>query len=79
MSDVTEANVGKMFSVPWSPNPHKLVFLRPHHCQMHGEFIGMSAGFRKKRNSETKPWGGAVSVINADNPDLVLWDGIFAP
>lgn len=67
---VTEADVGKMFSVPWSPNPHRLEWVRPKHCQMHGEFIGMEAGYIKRRNSEARPWGGSISVVMANDPRI---------
>lgn len=49
--------IGKLYSVPWSPNPHKLVSIEAAHCQMHGDFIGYEVGFIKKRNSEKRPWG----------------------
>ena len=65
MSAITQADVGKMYRVPWSPNPHKLEFVRTRHCQMHGEFIGMEIGLRKRRNSETRPWG-SVAVVAID-------------
>lgn len=67
---VTEADIGKMFSVPWSPNPHRLEFVRPKHCSLHGEFIGMEAGYLKRRNSEVRPWGGSISVVMADDPRI---------
>lgn len=67
---LTEADIGKMFSVPWSPNPHRLEFVRPRHCSLHGEFIGMEAGFLKRRNSEKRPWGNCICVGPVDDPRI---------
>lgn len=61
--------IGEMYSVPWSPNPHRLEEIRPRHCQLHGEYIGEEAVFRKRRNSETRPWGGR-SVVYTDHPGI---------
>jgi hypothetical protein len=66
---LTEADVGQMFHVPWSPNPHRLEAVRLKHCQLHGEFIGLEACFRKKRNSTVRPWG-SLYIISADNPEV---------
>jgi hypothetical protein len=64
---LSEADVGQMFSVPWSPNPHKLEWIRPRYCSLHGEFIGMEAGFLKRRNSEIRPWGSCIHVVMAND------------
>jgi len=67
---LTESDIGAMFHVPWSPNLHRLEFVRRKHCQLHGEYIGMEAGLRKRRNSEARPWG-SISVVDADNPAII--------
>lgn len=61
--------IGDMYYVPWSPNPHRLDFIRPRYCQMHGELLGLEAGFIKKRNSQTRPWG-STSVVMASHPGI---------
>lgn len=74
---LTDADIGGMFTVPWSPNPHRLEFIRDKHCQLHGEYIGLEYGFRKRRNSEARPWGSigvttdlsAVRVILQEQAD----------
>lgn len=70
---VTESDIGKMFRVPWSPNPHKLVEMRPKHCSLHGNFIGMEAGFLKRRNSEIRPWGNCINMVMADHDGITPW------
>jgi hypothetical protein len=67
---LTEKQIGQMFHVPWSPNPHRLEFVRPCYCQLHGEFIGMEAGLVKRRNSELRPWGSAIHIVAADDPRI---------
>ena len=67
---LTERDIGKMFHVPWSPNLHRLEFISPRYCQLHGEFIGMEAGFIKRRNSEKRPWGCSISVVMVDTPGI---------
>ncbi len=67
---IIEADIGKMFHVPWSPNLHRLEFIRRKHCQLHGEFIGMECGFRKRRNSEVRPWGN-ISIADPNNPAIL--------
>jgi hypothetical protein len=69
---LTSADIGKLYRVPWSPNPHRLEELRPRHCQMHGEYLWVEAVFRKRRNSEIRPWGSLYSV-KADNPGIADW------
>lgn len=69
------SNIGRMFHVPWSPNPHRLEWIRPRHCQLHGEFIGYEAGLRKKRNSEKRPWG-SIAVVMVDHPGISLWEDL---
>ena len=69
---LSDAQIGELFTVPWSPNPHRLEFVRRQHCQLHGEFIGMEVGLRKRRNSESRPWG-SISVTSADNPDIIAY------
>ena len=68
---MTDADIGRMFLVPWSPNPHRLEWIRPRYCQLHGEYIGQEAGFRKRRNSETRPWG-SISVVAVDTQGITL-------
>ena len=67
---MTKLVIGAMYRVPWSANPHRLEFIRPRHCQLHGEYIGDEAGFRKKRNSTVRPWG-CVNVVSVDQPGIV--------
>ena len=69
---LTHEQIGQLFTVPWSPNPHRLEFIRPRHCQLHGEFIGMEAGLRKRRESETRPWG-SISVVDAGRRDIIAY------
>lgn len=54
--------IGAMYRVPWSPNPHRLEEIRPQHCQLHGEHIGWTLLLRKRRNSETRPWGSCSAA-----------------
>jgi hypothetical protein len=68
--DHSALTIGGMYRVPWSPNPHRLEEIRKRHCQLHGEFIGWSLCLRKRRNSETRPWG-SVSVASA-SPEIIL-------
>jgi len=63
MPDLTRFKIGAMYRVPWSPNPHRLEAIKPQYCQMHGELIGTNLHFRKRRNSETRPWG-SIAVSN---------------
>lgn len=74
---LTEADIGKMFHVPWSPNPHRLEEIRPRYYQLHGEFIWFEACLRKKRNSKTRPWG-SISATRADNPEIIPWEQALA-
>lgn len=69
---LTPEQIGELFTVPWSPNPHRLEFVRPRNCQLHGVVIGMEAGLRKRRNSETRPWG-SISVVSADHLDIIAY------
>lgn len=67
---ITEMNgyrVGDWFTVPWSPNPHRLEVIRPQHCQLHGDFIGYQIGLRKRRNSEVRQWGCSLSMVSIDD------------
>lgn len=71
---VTKSDIGKMYRVPWSPNPHKLVRVQPRHCSLHGEFIGMEALFLKKRNSDIRPWGSALHCVMATDERITPWE-----
>lgn len=75
MGELTAADIGKMYHVPWSPNPHRLVKIKPRHCSLHGEFLWMEAGLIKRRNSEKRPWGSAVHMIKADDPRIIPIEG----
>ena len=72
---LTEEHMGQWFKVPWSPNPHKMVRYQPLHCSLHGEYCWHQAGLIKRRNSETRPWGGAVHMVRADLNKVEPWDG----
>lgn len=73
--NITEADMGKWFRVPWSPNPYKMVKWEAQHCSLHGEFCWNLAGLIKRRNSETRKWGGCVNMVRADQNDILPWDG----
>jgi hypothetical protein len=62
--------IGALYRVPWSPNPHRLEAIKPQHCSLHGEYIGMQLHLRKRRNSETRPWGSlcVASPIDTIQP-----------
>lgn len=40
------------------PNLYRFEGEQAQHCQLHGDYIGQQWLFRKRRNSETKPWSG---------------------
>lgn len=62
--------VGQWFSVPWSPNPHRLEEIRPQHCQLHGDFIGYQLALRKRRNSEVRLWG-SLHIVDIGDKRIV--------
>lgn len=73
MVELTRNDIGKMYRVPWSPNPHQLQEIHPRHCSLHGDFLWMEAGLRKARNSTVRPWG-SLSMVKADDPRIEEWE-----
>lgn len=65
--------VGSMYRLTLAgralPNLYRFEGEEPQHCQLHGEYIRQLWLFRKRRNSEKRPWGSVHSYV-ADNPDL---------
>jgi len=55
----TDLIVGEMYVVPWSTLPHKFEGYERRHCQMHGDFVGWNALFRKRPN-------GSLSVADSN-------------
>jgi hypothetical protein len=53
------------------PNLYRFEGEEAQHCQLHGDYIGQQWLFRKRRNSEAKPWGG-VYVFSANDPELQI-------
>ncbi|MGI4744927.1 MAG: hypothetical protein ACRYGI_11530 [Janthinobacterium lividum] len=64
--------IGAMYRVPWSPNPHRLEAINPQYCQLHGEHIGWTLQLRKRRMSERQPWG-SISNAAADTAGIERW------
>lgn len=72
---LSEHHLGQWFTVPWSPNPHKMVYYEARHCSLHGEYCWHEAGLIKRRNSQTRPWGGVINMVRADLNDVEPWIG----
>ena len=52
------------------PNLYRFEREEAEHCQLHGDYTGQRWLFRKRRNSDKRPWGSALHSYSADNPDL---------
>lgn len=73
MSEIEIPTVGAMYRLTVHgkalPNLYRFEGERAQHCQLHGDYIGQEWMFRKRRNSESKPWG-SVHVYSANSPHL---------
>jgi hypothetical protein len=47
------------------PNLYRFEGEQAQHCQLHGDYIGQQWLFRKRRNSEVRPWG-SVHVFTTE-------------
>lgn len=46
------------------PNLYRYEGDRPWHCQMHGDYIGQQWLFRKRRNSDVRPWSRGICAFD---------------
>lgn len=72
---MTEWEIGAMYEVPWSPNPHRLGRIEKQYCQLHGDETGRLLLYlrKKKYNEDPNSWG-SVSVAGSDNEGIKKLD-----
>lgn len=52
--------IGALYRLAWSEAIYRLEEIKPKHCQLHGEYLGVQLVLRRKRNSTSRPWGHSI-------------------